>query len=30
VVDLGQYEETGQWTLLREGAVPAAAIGAAL
>jgi L-threonylcarbamoyladenylate synthase len=30
VVDLGEYEETGEWRLLREGAVPAAAIGAAL
>jgi L-threonylcarbamoyladenylate synthase len=30
VVDLGEYEETGEWKLLREGAVPAAAIGAAL
>jgi L-threonylcarbamoyladenylate synthase len=30
VVDLGSYEETGEWTLLREGAVPAAEVAAAL
>jgi L-threonylcarbamoyladenylate synthase len=30
VVDLGSYEETGEYTLLREGAVAAAEIAAAL
>jgi len=30
VLDLGAYEETGEWALLREGAVPADAIAAAL
>jgi L-threonylcarbamoyladenylate synthase len=30
VVDLGGYEDTGEWRLLREGALPAEAIEAAL
>ncbi|MEA2468701.1 MAG: L-threonylcarbamoyladenylate synthase [Thermoleophilaceae bacterium] len=30
VVDLGSYEETGEWSLLRAGALPAEAIEAAL
>jgi L-threonylcarbamoyladenylate synthase len=30
VVDLGSYEETGEWSLLREGAVGAAEIASAL
>jgi L-threonylcarbamoyladenylate synthase len=30
VVDLGSYEETGEWSLLRPGALPAEAIEAAL
>jgi L-threonylcarbamoyladenylate synthase len=30
VVDLGGYEQTGEWALLREGAVPADALAASL
>jgi L-threonylcarbamoyladenylate synthase len=30
VVDLGSYEETGEWTLLRQGAVPETEIAAVL
>jgi L-threonylcarbamoyladenylate synthase len=30
VVDLSRYDSDGEWTILREGAVPAAAIAAAL
>jgi tRNA threonylcarbamoyl adenosine modification protein (Sua5/YciO/YrdC/YwlC family) len=30
VVDVREYDETGEWTVIREGAVPSARIGAAL